>query len=102
MHHRQTSQIKSIMSHQGTAKLDSCRICPGHPDDHFVEMSLSKKGKFTSRNGKEIVGSVDSFAPVHLNGETYTQTVRNTSCQILTNGTKCEQCVMYRDTLRKS
>ena len=83
------------------AKLDSCQVCPGHPDPNFVEMVLSKKGKLTSKNGKDIVATVDLAAPVQLNGEVHTQTVRSKSCEILTNETKCAQCVNYRDTLRK-
>ena len=84
------------------AKLDSCRVCPGHPDKNFVEMVMSKKGKLTSINGKQVVATIDSAAPVQLNGDLYIQTVRYKSCQILTNDTKCAQCVQYRDTLRKS
>ena len=55
-----------------------------------------------SRNGKEVVASIDSIAPAHLNGNIYTQTVRKSSCEILTNNAKCEQCVDYRDTLWKA
>ena len=55
-----------------------------------------------SRDGKDVVASIDSSAPVHLNGVTYTQTVRKSTCEILTSDTKCGQCVNYRDTLRKS
>ena len=84
------------------SKLDSSKVCPGHPDHNFVEMLLSKKGKIMSRNGKDVVASIDSSVPVHLNGDTYTQTVRRSTCEILTNDAKCGQCVDYRGTLRKS
>ena len=63
---------------------------------------MLKKGKLASINDKEVVVTVDSAAPVQLNGDLYTQTVRCKSCQILTNDTKCAQCVQYRDSLRKS
>ena len=61
-------------------------------------MVMAKKGTLTSSDGKEIVAALDSTA---LNGEVYTQTVRHRSCEILTNSTKCPQCVKYRDSLRK-
>lgn len=77
-------------------------MCPGHPDRKFVEMVISKKGKLTSINGKQVVATIDSAASVQLNGDSYAQTVRYKSCQILTNNTKCAQYVQYRDTLRKS
>ena len=60
------------------------------------------KGKLTSRHGDGIVASLDSHAPVVLNGEVCTQTVRNKSCEIIVNSAKCGHCVQYRDSLRKS
>ena len=82
-------------------KLEDGRVCPGHPDTHFVEMVIAKKGTLTSSDGKEVVAALDSTASVELNGEVHTQTVRHRSCEILTNGAKCVQCVKYRDSLRK-
>ena len=77
-------------------QLDRCTVCPGHPDKHLVDMLSSMKGKLTSRHGDDIIASLDSYAPVMLNGEVYAQTVRNTNSAI------CRHCVQYRDTLRKS
>ena len=62
---------------------------------------MSKKGKLTSINGKQVVATIDSAAPVQLNSDLYTQTVRCKSCEILTD-TKCAWCVQYRGTSRKS
>ena len=74
-------------------KLDSCRVCPGHPDKNFVEMVMSKKGKLTSINGKQVVATIDSAALVQLNGDLYNQTVKCKSCEILTNDTYvCTVC----------
>ena len=77
-------------------------MCPGHPDKHLVDMLSTTKGKLTARHGDDIVASLDSYAPVVLNGEVYAQTVRYTSCEIIVNGVKCGHCVQYRDSLRKS
>ena len=84
------------------SKMDQCTVCPGHPDNRFVEMALSKRGKLMSKNGKDVVGFVDKYAPVCLNGDMYNSTVRNSECEIIVNGGKCEKCVSYRDTLRKA
>ena len=78
-------------------KLDNCN---GHTDNSFVDMPISRGGKITSRHGDDIVASLDTFAPVELNGEWYSQTVRSNSCRIITNSTKCDNCVLYRDSLR--
>ena len=80
-------------------KLDQC---PGHPDKHFIGMVSSKQGTCKERNGKDIIAVVDRYAPVALNGEVYDATVRNSQCEIIVNGAKCEKCVSYRDTLRKA
>ena len=69
--------------------LDGCVVCPGHPDSTFVEMAMAKKGHMTSLDGKTVVATVDSFAPVSLNGETYTTTVRHRSCDIIVKSGKC-------------
>lgn len=84
------------------SKPDCSKVCPKHPDHNFVEMLLSKKGKVMSRDGKDVVASIDSSVPVNLNGDIYTHTVRRSTCEILTSDVKCEQCVIFRDTLRKS
>ena len=84
------------------SKLDSSNVCPGNPDRNFVEMLVTKKGKIMSGNGNDVFVSIDSRVPVHLNGDTYTRTVRRSTCEIITNDKKCRQCVDYRDTLRKS
>ena len=83
-------------------KLDQCRVCPGHPDKHFIEMVSSKRGTCKGRNGKDIIAVVDKYAPVTLNGEVYDATVRNSQCEIIISGAKCEKCVSYRDYLRKA
>ena len=54
--------------------LDGYTVCPGHPDNHLVEMLSSMKGKLTAWHGD--VASLDSYAPVVLNGEACAQTVR--------------------------
>ena len=77
-------------------------MCPGHPDSTFVEMAMAKKQQMTSLDGKTVVATVDSFAPVSLNGETYTTTVRHRSCDIIVKSGKCSHCVSYCGTLRKS
>ena len=78
--------------------LDRLPLCAGQPDDHFMRMILTKKGKITSSNG-EVVAYVDD-AHVELNGETYTQTIRTFNCEILSHSVKCSSCTKYRTTLR--
>ena len=79
-------------------QLNMCTVCPGHPDKHLVEM-FSSIGKLTSRHGDGIVASLDSYAPVVLNSEVCTQTVRNKSCEITVNSGKC---IQYKNSLWKS
>ena len=62
-------------------------------------MVEAKKGKLISSSG-DIAAYVDRNAAVELNGQSYGATVRSAKCQILTSGTKCPECVHYRDIIR--
>ena len=75
-------------------------MCPGHPDERFLNLADAKKGKFLSSSG-DIQAYVDRNGSVRLNGATYTSTVRTQRCQLLVRGAvKCSCCVNYRPTLR--
>ena len=79
--------------------VDTCSVCPGHPDKHFVNLLESKKGKLLSKDGSK-VASIDAIG-VTLNGEAYSKTVRHSKCELLVGNGKCSACVTYRDSLRK-
>ena len=81
--------------------LERFNVCPGHPDKHFVEMGISKNGKFLSKDGKKIVAKVDDYSKVFLNGKRYDVTVRSSNCELVVQGSKCASCIMYRDSLRR-
>ena len=74
-------------------------ICAGHPDQHFLDLADSHKGKFQSITNS-IVAFTDTTYPVFLNGEVYPRTIRTTACEILVHGPKCEACKKYRSSLR--
>lgn len=84
--------------------LDSCSICPGHPDKHFIDLLESKRGKLLSKNGSE-TATIDPHdvhcVYISLNGETHSKTVRHSKCELLVGSGKCSSCVAYRNTLRK-
>ena len=82
-------------------RADKLNICAGHPDSHFVSMVEEKKGVLKTRGGQP-ASALDDYAPVVLNGESFSQTVRTTKCEMLVNGLKCETCKVYRAYLRKS
>lgn len=92
-----------ITSYEGIpqllSQLDQLRVCPGHPDPHFVAMVNTRKGKITSASG-DIAAYVDANCAVELNGQTYNETIRSSRCHLLIRGMKCSECVSYRDTLR--
>ena len=92
--HLEANQLQHLL-----CLLDQLRVCPGHPDDHYVDMVRAKKGKLISTSG-DIAAYIDSNAHVQLNGQTYSTTVRSTKCHILTSVTKCPACASYCDTIR--
>ena len=97
------SSVPAILSHNDLTSfltlLDTLRICPGNPDNHFLEMADSRKGKFETQHGATSA-VVDSNAHVFLNGEEYYRTIRSVSCEMVTNEVKCPECKRYRSTLR--
>ena len=77
--------------------LDTGRVCPGHPDEHYED--LAKEKRFLSPEG-ELVAFEDGGFMVELNGKKYTRTIRTSHCDILIHGEKCESCSQFRPTLR--
>ena len=76
--------------------LDKLRVCPAHPDQWFLQMAMEKK---SFREGR-VCASIDDYADVTLNGETYSCTLRTSSCEMLVPTGKCANCVSYRASLR--
>ena len=58
-------------------------------------MAVARKGTFTSHDGTTVV-TLDHYAAVFLNGESFARTVRTTSCELLVHGVKCDSCKTYR------
>ena len=79
--------------------VDTLNICASHPDQHFLDLVDSRKGKFRSiRNNT--VAFTDTTYPISLNGEVYSWSIRTTACEVLVHGPKCEACKKYRSALR--
>ena len=77
--------------------IDGLHICPGHPDNHFVDMLKNKNDVTKSRSA--IV--LDDFYDLTFNYQSYNITVRHTDCEILVVDTaKCPTCTVYRSTLQ--
>ena len=79
--------------------IDCLRVCAGHPDYNFVHMISAKKGVSRSHTGAASA-ILDEYAPVFLNGEILTQTVRSTTCAMVVHDVKCKSLKKYRATLR--
>ena len=60
--------------------------------------SLLKKGVLKSQTGTT-TAFIDNCAPVLLNGEHFSQTIRTSACELLVHDVKCP-CKAYRATLR--
>ena len=76
--------------------IDGLHICPGHPDNHIVDMLKNKNDAMKNRSA--IV--LDDFCDLTFNYQSYNFTVRNTDCEILVVDTaKFPTCTAYRSTL---
>ena len=87
---RPENDITSVLS-----QLDGLSICPGHPDEHLVQMMKERKRSDHSS------AYVDTGSNVFLCGKLYTETVRVSSCHMLVTSGKCPACTAYRPSLRK-
>ena len=79
--------------------LDTLHVCPGNPDQKFVEMCENKKGKLLTTKG-ETAAYLDTKCSVTYAGSTYSKTVRHVGCELLVTGTRCQECLSYRNNLR--
>ena len=91
--------IKTKLVINGLLQLvDGLNVCAGHPEQQFLDLADSRKGKFQSAN-QSTVAFTDAYFPVRLNGEVYSHTIRTTACELLVHGSKCDTCKQYRSTL---
>ena len=97
------SSVPHKLDHQSLTSLlqlmDKCRVCPGNPEQRFLAMADSRKGKFKAGDGS-VTAQVDDGFSVCLNGITFSRTIRCNTCSILCKGDKCESCKMFRPKLR--
>ena len=81
------------------AQVDGLNVCAGHPDQQFLNIADSRKGKFQTANKSTAIAFADDYFCVNLNGETYPRTIRTTACELLVHGIRCVTCKQYRSTL---
>ena len=90
------SDIPKMLTQDSLSKLlqvlNELKVCPGNPDDKFVEVVRAKKGGMKRKDG-ELACFVDDYAPVHLNGDVYETTIRPSNCGMLVNAiaSRCEE-----------
>lgn len=95
-----SSKVTSgIMLKRMILRLDTLHVCMGNPDDHFLELADSKKGKFFNASN-ELVAFVHDVFPVTHDGVSHKRTIRCSSCELLVIESKCHVCANYRPTLR--
>ena len=69
------------------------------PRPTLLAMLDARKGEVKAADGT-CSAYLDKRMSVSLHGELYSNTVRSTSYELLTNGQKCQACVQCRSTLR--
>ena len=89
---------KQSLAHLLTA-IDSAIIFPGNPDERFIEMAKSHKGKLLTKSG-EIRAYTDSGFPLSIEKNVVSTTIRTSGCEIVTIGGRCSKCNNYRRQLR--
>ena len=82
-------------------KISTSCLCTENDDDGFVDLAESKKGQFKSSDRKTVVAYLESI-PFRREGDAKKMTVRTSSCSIIVEGGRCENCHNHRNTLRKA
>lgn len=93
------SKLTKLSLQALVTSVDQSNACAGHPDRHFVSMLEARKGEVKGVDGAQSA-YLDKRTSVTLNGDVYHETVRSSSCELITKGQKCQSCVKYRSTLR--
>lgn len=85
-------QVQNLMQ-----RVEDAKVCPGNPDEKFVEMISNQK---KPKDG-ELVACIIEGYPICCDGIEYNSTVRTTACTMLTNGSiRCASCNKFRAQLR--
>ena len=79
--------------------LCNLNTCAGNPDPKFVKLANSKKNGLFLSSKKEVVAYFGSGFCVSVDGQQYASTVHCSHCHLLTKGTRCVDCDVYRSTL---
>ena len=79
--------------------LCNLNTCAGNLDPKFIKLANSKKNGLFLLSKKEVVAYLDSGFCVSVDGQQYASTVCCSHCHLLTKGTRCVDCDVYRSTL---
>ena len=88
--------------------VDRAFICPGNPDQRFVDVCQSKGGTISGQSGNgDTVAFIDKHGVIDSRGQSYPCTVRRVDCDFLCSPSaqcpqRCRSCQVLRTTLRSS
>ena len=83
-------------------------ICPGNPDQKFVDVCQNKGGTLNGQRGNgDPVAFIDKHGVIDFSGQKYPCTVRRVDCDFLCGRSaqfpqRCRSCQVFRSTLRSS
>ena len=80
-------------------RIDQLHICAGNPEAKFVALGEKKKNRQFLSSTKEVVAYLETGICVTVKEQQYPSTIRCVSCHLLTDGTRCSVCSMYRKHL---
>ena len=81
--------------------ISKAKICPAHPDEHFIQFIESCKEKQLYSSSNTVLAYLDSFAPVQHKDKLYYKTERSKGCQMLVSSGKCLSCAKVRLSIRR-
>ncbi len=83
-------------------RVENVIVCPGNPESLYVSLVEKRGGSIRSERGSgDSVEYVDCNSMVHINGESYSITVKRGDCDILcmrgvnSNQNRCKKCQAF-------
>ena len=88
--------------------IDRAVICPGSPEDEFVDVCQKRGDAIKGQRGcGDVVAFIDKHPIIDSKGQSHSRTVRRVDCDLLCepcgqHPLRCRSCQSFRSTLRSS
>ncbi len=94
----------SEVATQLLTKVDRAVLCPGNPEEKFVDLCSKRGGEVKGERGHgAVIACIDNTSVTDSHGKIYGSSVRRTDCEVICSlPARCKACSVFRSSLRKT